>query len=288
MDFKIPPEFIFSELTLFVCTYVAKLGNINISLDSLTNLLCSSLKGNVVAVHSNFGYATQNGYENFIKKPKNKSVTKSMYIKGKTRKIQGNGTCFNSAVEPIIKLETPNINKFYFIKCFPTTGETQIPGVIMNDFSDGHSVLMIFVDYLNSLNVGTDGKLIYIIYEEPKMLNYKFILNKQSDRLLINLFKISEYLEILESNEINSNIFTIIIPPFPIREIKSPVDDIKVSFKMQTSIKRAPRINIFPSGKVNILGAETTSSAKDIYKFLTEIFNSNWSLFINVKPLPDY
>jgi hypothetical protein len=287
----IAPVEIFSELKLFVCTYVAKLGNINIGFEELTHKLCKNLRGNILAINSNYGHASQDGHESFIKYPKNINVEKqSVYMKSRTRKIQGDGTCFNSAIEPVIRLNNSAEDKYYYIKCFPTTGETQIPGVIRDDFSDGHEVLITFIDYLNSFQLGIieDGiqKQIHIESEGPKMLNYKFRLIRENNRILINLTKIAEYLFLLEQNDEMETWFPVTLP-FPIKEIKSPVDDIKVSFRFQTSIKRAPRINIFQEGKINILGSESIESAKLIYNFLTEIFRSNWSKIINIKPERD-
>jgi len=284
------PIEIFSELNLFVCTYVAKLGNINSNFEQLTHNLCGNLSGNILAINSNYGHASQIGYERFIKHPKVINNDDSLYIKGRTRKIQGDGTCFNSAIEPVIKIDNSREDKYYFIKCFPTTGETQIPGVIRADFSDGHDVLVTFIEYLNALNIGIKEdniiKQIYIESEGPKMLNYKFKLNRENDRVLINLMKIADYLFILEQKE-DIEPWIRVIPPFPIKEIKSPVDDIKVSFRFQTNIKRAPRVNIFQEGKINILGSESIKSAQLIYEFLTDIFKTNWFRLINIKPEKD-
>lgn len=287
----IVPDNAFSDLNLFVCTYVAKLGNINVNFEQLTHNLCNKLSGNILAINSNYGHASQVGYESFIKHPKTATNDKKLiYLKGRTRKIQGDGTCFNSAIEPVIKIDDIS-DKFYFIKCFPTTGETQIPGVIRDDFSDGHQVLVTFIEYLNSLQIGIQNedntfKQIYIVSEGPKMLNYKFRLTRENDRILINLIKIAEYLLLLEQDKLTNDWVTVEMP-FVIKEIKSPVDDIKVSFRFQTSIKRAPRINIFQSGKINILGSESIESAKLIYIFLSDIFKLNWMKLINVKPLSD-
>lgn len=288
----IVPTEIFSELNLFVCTYVAKLNNINIGFEQLTHILTSNLSGDILAINSNYGHASQPGYECFVKHPKVVNNDKStVYTKGRIRKIQGDGTCFNSAIEPVIRIDESVENKVYYIKCFPTTGETQIPGVIKDNFSDGHQVLVTFINYLNNLQIGIkneDGthKQINIEHEGPKMLNYKFKLYRENNRILINLIKIAEYLIMLEKKEDFDSWIPVELP-FVLKEIKSPVDDIKVSFRFQTSIKRAPRINIFQEGKINILGAETIESAKLIYIFLTNIFKLNWSKLINIKPEKD-
>jgi hypothetical protein len=282
------PDKTLSDLTLFVCTYVAKLDNLNISFEKLTDILCNNLSGNILAINSNFGHASQLGYEELIKSPKQES-DKKCTIKKRTRKVQGDGTCFNSAIEPIIKLKNLNIQKNYFIKCFPTTGETQIPGVIREDFLDGHEILTIFVDFLNDLNLGVKDennipKKIYIKHEGPKMLNYKFKLIRVNENILINLINVATYL----LNNTNESLDWIYIPfPFEIKEIKLPVDDIKISFKFRTSDRRSPRINIFQEGKINILGAETVESAHIIYKFIYNMFKHNWNKLISIKPEKD-
>lgn len=281
---------VFSDLTLFVCTYVAKLENINISFEILTKILSKKLTKNVVAINSNYGHFALDEYKKFIKSPKKK------VLQTRTRKIQGDGTCFNSAIEPVIKLND-DTDKFYLIKCFPTTGETQIPGVIRSDLSDADEVLEIFVNYLNSFDELNSGKKISVINKQAKMLNYKFKLNKNSDNELINLINLNNYFFHLENNKITieNNIYVnfdddswiIIYPPFLIKEVKPSVDDIKVSFKIQTSKEKSPRINIFQSGKVNVLGANNEDSIKLFYNFISELFRANWDKLINIKPEKD-
>jgi hypothetical protein len=294
-------KFVFSELKLFVCTYVAKLENIHVNFEKLTHILCDKLSGNILAVNSNYGHASQVGYERFIKVSKKETTD---LTKGRMRKIQGDGTCFNSAIEPVIRLDD-STDKYYFIKCFPSTGETQIPGVIRHDLQDGHDVLTVFVSLLNSLNLGTvendQIKPIYILSEGPKMLNYKFKLGVSPDTL-INLMRLSEYLFALviefgsdcqddqddycPTFQEHNNWF-ITKPPYCLKEVKSSIDDIKVSFRFQTSKKRAPRVNIFQGGKVNILGSESTKSSEHIYTFLNGIFKNNWKKLISVRPVKD-
>lgn len=291
-EFYIVPDAIFSKLTLFVCTYVAKLSNLHISFETLTKIIIDNLRDNILAIHSNFGHASQIGYEKYLIKNKKKKNN----IPKRIRKVQGDGTCFNSAIEPIIKpITIIKEDKVYFIKCFPTTGETQIPGVINEDFSDGHEILEIFVNYLNTLPIKINDANIFIEYEGPKMVNYKFKINKNSDRILINLISLATYLQFIENNKlISSNsptlqlnqLWNMIYPDYYIKETKFPFEDIKISFRIQIN-NRMPRINIFQEGKINILGAETHESAIYIYQFLTQIFTNNWKLLINVRPIKD-
>ncbi len=149
----------FTPLSIFVCTYVAQLAGLRLDFRKLTEIMCKNPHGCLVAINSNFGHACQPGYEQYVKKPraeKPEPAKKIMTIRGRTRKVQGDGTCFNSAIEPVISIDHPDIDeeKVYFVKCFPSTGETQVPGVLCLDYSDGRQVLDVFVAYLNELGVG--------------------------------------------------------------------------------------------------------------------------------------
>lgn len=305
----LPAQGPFTSIILFVCTYVAKFNNINISPAKLTEIMCASLHGPLIALNSNYGHACQPGYEHLLKFPK-PSVERKTPMRGRVRKIQGNGTCFCSAIEPILAIDHPGIreDKIYKLKCFPTTGETQVPGVICADLSDGHAVLNVFINYLNDLKIGIKDPLsedpdsclqITAVSEQPKMLNYKFRINRNSPRILVNLRMLAIYLNILEVTKLvegatlsddQKNKFagwsTIVLPPYPVRETKPPIDDVKVSFRFRGQ-DRAPRINIFQEGKINILGADSVNSASRIYKFFSELFVNNWAMLICLQPRRD-
>ena len=83
---------IISDLTMFTCTLRLRLSNINCTSESLSKVL--KLTGCVKAINSNFHHIAQPDYLNFKKEPKQKGKRK--------RKFQGDGTCFNSAIEAII------------------------------------------------------------------------------------------------------------------------------------------------------------------------------------------
>ena len=298
---ELPKKTACSPISLFVCTYIAKLSNICIPTIKLTEIMCKDPRGVLVAFNSNYGHACQPGYEHLLKFKKPVKVPK----RGKIRKVQGDGTCFNSAIEPILFIEHPGISpeKIYKVKCFPTTGETQIPGVICPDLSDGHAVLVAFVDYLNDLNVSShaeDVPQIAIIHEQPKMLNYKFRVNRNSPRILINLHVLALYMNKLEIikgidctplTDIQQDCFegwpVILLPPYLVRETKPPTDDVKVSFRFKCA-DRSPRINIFQEGKINILGADSNESALKIYAFFVQLFTANWAMFVCLQPRSDF
>ena len=83
---------IISDLTMFTCTLRLRLSNINCTPESLSKVLNPT--GCVKAINSNFHHKAQEGYLNFKKEPSQKRKCK--------RKFQGDGTCFNSAVEAIM------------------------------------------------------------------------------------------------------------------------------------------------------------------------------------------
>ena len=291
------PEAILTPMVLFVCTYVARLGGLEIPLKEFTDLLCANINGPVVAFNSNFGHACQPGSEHLLKS----RTTKRPPVRGRERKVQGDGTCFNSAGEPIISIN-PDSDKIYKVKVFSTTGETQVPGVIREDLSDGHEVLVALVAFLNSLPAvdGVMRRQVTIISEQPKMLNYKFRVIRTSPRILVCLRRLTTYMRALESTklveggapltEVQAALFAgfaIIPPPYPVRETKPATDDVKVSFRF-SGPSRAPRVNIFQEGKVNILGADSVEVSERIYTFLLKLIKANPNTLICLQPLPDH
>jgi hypothetical protein len=305
----------FTPLTLFVCTFVTELQNLHTDFVALTRDLCAGPRGCLLAINSNFGHAAQPGYEKYLKAPK-AAPERQVPTRGRARKMQGDGTCFNSAVEPVIAIDHPGIpdDKVYKVKCFPSTGETQVPGVICADLSDGEPVLESFTAYLNELGVGdleegevpggTDGrpprrKMVLYTGGKPTMMYYKFRLIRNSPRILVSLYSLAAYLLHLEAfkvvegkplTEAQAMRFTgwpaILAPPFPVRETKLPTDDVKVSFRFEGAT-RSPRVNIFQEGKVNILGAESERTAELIYDYLVGLFTANWSMLVVLKPYRD-
>ena len=312
-----------TPLTLFVCTYVAKLGGLRVSFIDLTRAMCVNPHGCLLAVNSNYGHACQPGHEALLKTPK-PPAPRQVPTRGRARKVQGDGLCFNSAVEPIISIALEGIapDKVYKVKCFPSTGETQVPGVILPDLSDGHAVLEAFVAYLNELGVnvpvpgalpvlGAPGALpaleqlapihppVVILREQPKMLNYKFRVVRSCPRLLVNLRALTSFMRQLETAKAIENVpltprqAALLaawpgapLPPFLVRETKPPTDDVKVTFRFRGA-NRAPRINIFQEGKINILGADSAESAEQIYAFFERLFSSHWADFTCLQPRRD-
>lgn len=336
-----PPAEILSEMIMFTCTYEATLDNVARTHEDLTHVLEPS--GTVKAINSNFGHKSQPGYESFLKRPKpanpkplGKPGTNGLApVAPRRRKLQGDGTCFNSALEVTIvpdrddmpdaikALLSTNPDKYYAVKSFPSTGKTQVPGVISPDLSDGQYVARLWARYLTEAGVATDpSRPITVVSENPIMMNFKFFLHLTSERILLNLAQIVEHLEnakiahelcLVPDDRGNAekhvqrrfpvawSIYQAAVSdaddpaeqatkilPYPVRVIKDAQDSQNISFKMVDGpAEKMARVNIFYRGKVNILSANSFASATTIHKFLDRLLRSKWGDFVGLKPLPD-
>ncbi|AAA65316.1 pB263R [African swine fever virus] len=249
-----------TRLEMFVCTYGGKITSLACSHMELIKML--QIAEPVKALNCNFGHQCLPGYESLIKTPKK---TKNMLRR--PRKTEGDGTCFNSAIEASILFK----DKMYKLKCFPSTGEIQVPGVIFPDFEDGKNIIQQWVDFLQHQPI---EKKIQIIEFKTIMINFKFQINPVSPRVIIHLKKFAALLEHIPT-------------PYPIREIKPPLEDSKVSAKFMVSPGKKVRINVFLKGKINILGCNTKESAEIIYTFLKDLISVHWQEILCVLPVPD-
>lgn len=275
----------------------------------------------ILAVNSNYGYISQRGFEHYQKKPGMKVARRGANqpeLVGRVK--QGYGTCFNSSIELSIRIDHPGVpaGKVYHIKCFSSTGQTQVPGVICADHSDGHVVLMAFVNFLNL--VGLDNP-VTIIREYPNMLDYKFRINRTSPRILFNLKSLIQYLGVFETTQVIAGAserledaleIVAIYKQGKMKEMKemrkSPISpemiatvraalagwDIVIppmlvretKFGGRTSLKfcstclRHPKVNFYQLGKVNFLGIESSETCQVLYRFFLELFTRNWSKLV--------
>lgn len=268
---------VIGNMSLFVCTYKCFIEGIDMGFEELTKIL--QPRGNIVAINSNFGHKSLPGYEHRIKTPS--VVVKPTDVKKKTRRRQGDGTCFNSAVELVVILpHVRNIpaGKTYIVKCFSTTGQVQIPGVLLPDFTDGIAVINEIIPFINE-QLGTQAK---VSTHSTSMLNYKYIIDldkfrrEKSDnpelyKTTIRLQRLSEIIGAHANDPAGRFIITGITTGGSLDTIFS------CQFKTPT---RAIRLKLFQSGKVNILGSDSQESAIMIYLFMTNIFLTYWEQLI--------
>jgi hypothetical protein len=315
---ELPPQGPLGPPILFVCTYAATLANFHQPFQTILdkeNPNRIEPRGAVLAINSNFGHVAQPGYEHLLK-TKKASAPRTGPSRSHERKPQGDGTCFNSSIELAVSIEHEGVkdDKLYFIKCFTTTGETQVPGTICHDLSDGHAAVQTFVDYLNGFPVGdlepgsTTRRLpVVAISERANMIDVKFRLNRSSPRILVNLHHLFVYLNALETTQVTARAPlaastaahfegwpVVVLPPYAVRETKPPTDDVKVSFHLVVDdsgvsgqAPRQPRINVFQGGKINILGADSMKSCQLIYTFFVELFARNWEMLVCLQPRRD-
>ena len=180
----------------------------------------------------------------------------------------------------VVAVLSKNPGKYYAVKCFPSTGYTQVPGVISPDLSDDSFAAVIWARFLTEAGVGINPAIpVTILGEWPIMVNYKFLLVRRSDRVVLNLARVVEYLKsVKESGE---------ELPFPIREIKHPQESPNMSFKFVSPDGKKVRVNVFYRGKVNILGARDTESPLAVCDYLSALFHAHWSEFVVLQPLPN-
>ena len=145
---------------MFTCTIATLVGNISRSHEELTGILGPMVAAGRGALNSNFGHYCQARYERFLKRPKPPP-------RRRERKRQGDASCFNSALEvsiipgpddnsppAVIAVLRKNPGKYYAVKCFPSRGYTQVPGVISPDLSDGFFAVTIWARFLTEAGIG--------------------------------------------------------------------------------------------------------------------------------------
>ncbi len=143
--------FTVTDIIMFVCTLETRLSNMAFrKFDDFATRICTfSDHPHFVAINSNFGHYCRPGYEKFLKA---KKVKKNADVNAPDRASQGDGSCFNSAIEPILTIDPLVVGsipkKVYKIKFFPSTGRIQIPGIKCYDFSDGHTIMRVMLDYI--------------------------------------------------------------------------------------------------------------------------------------------
>lgn len=303
-----------TPMCMFVATLAACLTNMQRNFSDVIKQLEPA--NEVLALNCNFGHKAQVGAEEHLK-----LTRKPRKAGARERKMQGDGTCFNSALEIVVQLSGEYAThagkpKYYMMKCFTSTGETQIPGAVRTDFSDGQLALQAWVRFLNAAgagNVDADGKAqpIDIVHgvARPNMINYKFSVRRSCPRALVNLRLLSQYLVVLEEQRKLAcartpttiaacaarlaacsarlpDTFVRTQPAFPVRKVNCPMSGGKLAFCALFG-DHDVHINVFCRGKVNVLGANVAEEGEVIYEFLADLFADNWQALVPLAPLKD-
>ena len=273
-----------TPMIMFMCVYEVGLNGLNIQPEKIQ----LEPSGVVKMISNNYEFKTQPGWE-FLIHEKYKKMHKKK--KKTTRKVQGSGYCFNSTIEAVIvldevlsELEKDKIYKLaktdckkYNIKCFTSTGKTQIPGIICQDLMDGKIVIREWVNFLNkNLQAKISIASMYI-----NLINFKFEFNihPHLPLVIINFMNLHTIFtnEILRLEEEKS--------PIQIKHIKQPFE---TKFTIQFEIMdRRVNVFIFRYRKINLLGGNSFEINNMIYTYLSEVFEKYWDYIVGLPPIPD-
>lgn len=320
---RIDPIEAFTELKMFMCVGEPKsdIKGLRIGVEELTNIIKTNLNHVVFEVHSNYGHGALQLYP--IKKQKSlvpKETTRK--TQGDNTCF---GSAVEIYVH--IDIASIPDTKFYKVKYFSTTGELQVPGCIIEGFKDIYRATELLVEYLNGLRekglftteqcTGPITLYSTLTVDEYKihLINYNFRLQRTCNRMFVNIPSLYDYIQLLHEkqyyigcsvssdetfSEFKENGYKkIILPPFKIVVISLSSEDNKLIMVFDTGIVslkklkskditiKTPKMIIFPSGKINILGGITRSIAENLYAFITQVIIHNLENFIFLTPRPD-
>lgn len=230
----------------------------------------------IVRMRCNYGDKVYAGYTIPVVTKKSNRGRKKNPAKERKRRKQGTGECFNSQITfvmpstntEIINGVVPSSADVYQFKIF-RTGKIQLPGLKITANIDDVMLLVkkivkFFDFHFNACNTDIT-KSCRLINLNTVMKNYKFKI-KVPPGHIINLRALSTIL--MSAPKTGSH------PP--VFGIKWSRQETKLSVKFSTPLPDDPikRIlfNIFPSGKVNILGGHVAAVTSQICEFLDEIF----------------
>jgi len=236
----------------------------------------------IVVLDCNFGTKIYPGYTPPVK-VKNTNRGRKRIIKPKsTRKVQGSGRCFNSQLtfETLRSVVSKTGATTYKFKLF-RNGRLQLPGAKPEIVEDIIEKAYLIVDVMNhSLHDGEldIGKKTNISNMNTVMKNYKFYTLLAKNQLidLGALKKILLQHKILEQPD---------SPPRPpIIDVKYTGEDTNVSVIFSTPTAKKPskyvRVNIYMSGKINILGSYYDLVTKQMCEYLYYIFKKHPEIII--------
>jgi hypothetical protein len=179
------------------------------------------------------------------------------------------------------------------VKCFSTTGQIQIPGGRLDSDEDCDLVIKALIDYLNENKVGK--KEITLAWKKTSMKNYKTQLIIPGDDLDLFNYRLSQYMEHIQNNEINKIEGVYIEPPYQVRNVRNPAESPNTTFRFYVGPgkKDGFRVEVFNNekkidiGRINFKGTKGRHQAEAAYKYFEEIFKANWGIFIGDRPKKD-
>lgn len=255
-------------------------------------------EGRIVKITSNFGSVKQPGWMPFIQ-PKSNRGRKKKTRRPTQHKLQGSGKEFNTQVSfYILRSDDPCIEQLctvdsehgeqklvwkktyykpYKFKVF-RNGKLQLPGVRQNKIDDVMSCIPLIIKTLTDaierqtgVRPKTETKYVY-----PLMKNFKFTINlpKTKPPSLVDL---NHYAQLINA-----------FPPGdgfpPLFSASYRRENNKMHIKFYTPLPHRPQkkilINVFGSGKINILGASDYEATRKICVYLHSILEKYYRYLI--------
>lgn len=259
-SFYVKRRLVFTPIMSGAIQAQGKLSNVRFHEEQLIQIIIP--KHEVIRVKCNYGDKFSRSYQ--IPQPaerKSNRGRKKKIKESKNRKIQGDGTCFNSQITLYIVLDE-NYNKTYKVKVF-RNGTIKIPGVLNSDLSDARRVIQIVVQVLKECLL-TNVELISL---HATMRNYKFNVADESQLVNIEVLKQKFIDAEINKDPLINGIFQIKYNPE-----RYPGLSVKFTTPNATNKKKETTIKMFQSGKINIDGANEQDQALYYYNMLNEFY----------------
>ena len=245
-----------------------------------------------VRIKNNFGERVYRGYQPPPKVKKSNRGRKKKLPPPRKRKRQGTGECFNSQTTFVMPSPdtiitdgvVPSDAVIYKFKVF-RTGKIQLPGLRNTAVIDNIMLLISRLLVLLNFHLHTcekdPVKLTKLVNLNPVMKNYKFRI-KLPEKWIVDLSNLRGLLQKIRTTEYEGP---------KIFDIKYTRQETKLSVRFKTPIrgnlKKCVRVNIFQSGKINILGGHSKETTDAICEFLHNIFKKDSSLFAKLGSADD-
>ncbi len=215
------------------------------------------------------------------------------------RKKTGNGTSFNSQVSFLVR-NVGNCKPRYFrIKVF-RQGKLQIPGVTQGTIEHVFTAInhvkirlqAILMKYYAAIGTPRELTDLSVSSITPVMKNYRFMLSFLRPKQILRLDQLRIIL-LADANRSPNARSNIHVPAelAKIVHVKyTPEDPSKLSVVFSTPIPgkpdKATRINVFSSGRFNVLGAFEASATNRICKYMHDIVEANHLMLIATVGVP--
>jgi len=262
------------------------LSNVSFSESALIPFIAQHLHYPCVRATCNYGDVTNEHFERLVadgsidltstKKSARARAKKQKRTCAKPRKIQGNGTCFNSSV--LFWIYSEAHRTVYKIRLF-RTGQFGLPGTRPEMIRDIlHICRDVFIPTLFAILRARDAAQSIAHVTEPIALvslisimkNYKWYRTIPKGTIL-DLAVIAE--RIRADSRVAGKL------PYAISYVQYGICDTKLSIKFKTPSTtcagKTVRVNVFLSGKINILGAHDSATSKNICDYLVAILTDD-------------